>query len=288
VLGWLARAHVTLAPAAVAAGLRGRLAWFQQLVAGDFVERIATAMPAQLVLTPSEASSRAQRLLWPRRPVHLAYPGIEPPALLEPAELEALRVRTGVPGARTVVGVSGRLVGWKRQDAILRAVALLVAEGSDVHALVVGGESAEDPGYGHQLQRLADSLGIAERVTFTGHRTDAVALTQVMDVMVNASDPEPFGLVLLEALAVRRPVVAAARGGPAEIIEDGVTGTLVDDPSPERLAAALRPLLDDPGLRARMGELGRQRVLERFTVERFVSAVRAGLDRVVNGGRATR
>ena len=147
-----------------------------------------------------------------------------------------------------MVGISGRLVRWKRQDALLRAVALLAAEDRDVHALVVGGDSHnEDPGYGGELERLAASLGIADRVTFTGHRTDAVALTQVMDVMVNASDPEPFGLVLLEALAVRRPVVAVARGGPAEIVEDGVTGTLVPDPATG--AAGRRP----PAARRRSG-----------------------------------
>ena len=79
-------------------------------------------------------------------PVHLAYPGIEPPELLGGTELAELRIRVGLPEGRTVLGISGRLVRWKRQDALLRAVALLAAEGRDVHALVVGGDSHnEDP-----------------------------------------------------------------------------------------------------------------------------------------------
>jgi len=258
-------------------------------VLGDFVERLATAMPARLVLTCSQASAEAQRRLWPRRPVHLAYPGIEPPELLGSSELDVLRAQIGLPAGRTVLGISGRLVRWKRQDALLRAAAALAAEGRDVHALVVGGDNHnEAPGYSEELRQLARSLGVEDRVTFTGHRSDAVALTQLMDVMVNASDPEPFGLVLLEALAVRRPVVAVARGGPAEIVEDGVTGRLAPDASPEGLAAALRTLVDDPGARARMGERGRELVLARFTTERFVRAVRSGLDRVVSGDRAAR
>lgn len=283
IMGWIARAHVVFAPAAVAAGLRSRLAWYQWLVGGDLIERVATAMPARVVLTCSPEGSRAQLELRPRRSVHLALPGIEPPELLGAEELDALRAAVGVPAGRTVIGISGRLVRWKRQDAVLDAVARLHREGKDVHALVVGGEGpGHDAGFGRELERLVASLGIADRVTFTGHRDDAVALTQVMDVAVNASDPEPFGLVVLEALAVRRPVVAVGRGGPAEIVEDGVTGRLIAAPTPDRLAAALAPLVDDPQRRQQMGDAGRERVLSRFTLPRFAAGVRAGLDRVVD------
>jgi glycosyltransferase involved in cell wall biosynthesis len=284
VLGWLARAHVTLAPAAMAAGMRERLAWYQWLVRGDAIERAATALPAEVVLTCSKEGSRAQEAMRPRRPVHLAYPGIEPPELLEPAPLAELRAEVGVPAARTVVGISGRLVRWKNQDAVVRAVARLHEQGRDVHGLVVGGEGhGHDAGYGAELEQLAASLEIADRITFTGHRTDAVELTQVMDVAVNASDPEPFGLVVLEALAGRRPVVAIARGGPAEVIQDGVTGRLVERPDPELLSTALAPLVDDPDLRARMGEAGRAQVLSRFSLSRFAQAIRQALDRVAPG-----
>lgn len=283
VMGWLARAHVTFAPAAVAAGLRRRLAWYQWLVGGDFIERVATALPAQVVFTCSPEGSQAQLALRPRRPVHLALPGIEPPPLLDGPELQGLRTELGIPAERTVVGISGRLVRWKHQDAVLEAVARLCREGKDVHALVLGGEAhGHDAGFGHELETLASSLQIADRVTFTGHRDDAVAITQLMDVAVNASDPEPFGLVVLEALAVGRAVVAVARGGPAEIVDDGVTGRLVPEPSPERLAEALAPLVDDPELRRRMGDAGREQVLSRFTLGRFAAGVREGLDRVVS------
>jgi len=235
------------------------------------------------VFTCSPDGSRAQEALRPRRQVHLALPGIEPPELLEPAALDVLRTDLGVPAGRTVIGISGRLVRWKHQDAVLEATALLHRDGRDVHALIVGGEGhGHDAGYGDELERLAESLGIADRVTFTGHRDDPVALTQLMDVAVNASDPEPFGLVVLEALAVERPVVAVARGGPAVIVEDGVTGTLVPAPAPRDLATALAPLVDDPEARERMGAAGREAVLSRFSLDRFAAGVREGLDRYVN------
>ena len=281
VLNWIARAQVTLAPAAVAAGLRRHLAWYQWLVRGDLIERVATALPSELVICCSQEGISAQERLRPRRPTALAYPGIEAPPLLDPEQLERLREDVGLGPGGTVVGISGRLVRWKNQAAVLRAVALLRRGGRDVRGLVVGGEGhGHDAGYGAELERLAADLGIADHVRFTGHRTDAVALTQLMDVAVNASDPEPFGLVVLEALGGRRPVVAVARGGPAEVITDGVTGALVERPEPELLAAALEPLVDDRRLRERMGEEGRAQVLSRFTLTRFAEAIRAGLDRL--------
>jgi glycosyltransferase involved in cell wall biosynthesis len=251
------------------------------LVRGDLIERAATALPAEVVITCSREAVRAQESLRPRRPTALATPGIEPPALLDDARLAELRADVGVPASPTVVGISGRLVRWKNQDAVLRAVDLLRKQGRDVHALVVGGEGhGHDAGYGRELEQLAASLGIQEHVTFTGHRNDAVALAQLMDVAVNASDPEPFGLVVLEALAGRRPVVAVNRGGPAEVIDNGVTGALVPTPTPEALAGALAPLVDDPARRHRMGAAGREQVLSRFSLKRFAEGVRAALDRV--------
>jgi glycosyltransferase involved in cell wall biosynthesis len=283
VLSWIARAQVTLAPAAMAAGMRRRLAWYQWLVRGDLIERAATALPAEVVLTCSAEGMRAQQALRPRRRTELAYPGIEPPDLLEERDLAGLRSQLGLTAGPAVVGISGRLVRWKNQDALLRAVALLRQGGRDVQALVVGGEGhGHDAGYRTELEQLAGDLGIADQVTFTGHRTDAVALTQLMDVAVNASDPEPFGLVVLEALACRRPVVAVARGGPAEIIDDGTNGVLVEKPAPDLLAAAIGPLVDDPALRARMGESGREQVLARFTPARFAASIRTALDGVAS------
>ena len=83
-------------------------------------------------------------------------------------------------------------------------------------------------------------------------------------------EPEPFGLVLVEAMAAGKPVVATAQGGPLEIVEEGITGFLVPPGDAEALAGALGKLLADEGLGRRMGEAGRQRAWERFSVERMV------------------
>jgi glycosyltransferase involved in cell wall biosynthesis len=99
-----------------------------------------------------------------------------------------------------------------------------------------------------------------------------------MDLLVNASDHEPFGIVLLEAMAQGVPVLAVADAGPREIVVPGESGLLVPSSRPEALAEALRPLLTDPELRLRLGRGGRDRVRERFTAEQMADRLQSKLE----------
>jgi glycosyltransferase involved in cell wall biosynthesis len=281
VLGWISRAHVTLAPPAIAAGLGGRLAWYQWTVPSTAaIERAATALPARTVLACSEAGAAAQRRMRPRRAVALARPGVEAPGLPTADERAASRARLGIPAQRSVVGIAARLVRWKGQDRVLEAVAGLRAAGHDVHALVVGGGGhGLDVGYDEELRARAGGLGLEGRVTFTGHVADALPYISAMDVAVNASAAEPFGLSVLEAMALERAVVAVDAAGPAEIIDHGRTGVLVASAAAGDLAAAIGPLLADDEARRAIGRAARADVLRRFSVDAWLAAVRAGLDR---------
>jgi glycogen(starch) synthase len=106
-------------------------------------------------------------------------------------------------------------------------------------------------------------------VSFTGQVADASPYYALMDVFVNASTEEPFGLVVLEAMAAGVPVVAVDAAGPREILEPGRTGMLVPSNAPAELAGAIAPLLDDAGSRERMASAARQRFEERFTARRM-------------------
>lgn len=284
VLSWTTRAHVVLAPAAVAAGARRRLAWYRHTVhEGGGIERAATALPAAAVIANSEAAMAAQKALRPRRRVELAEPGIDAPEVRSREEVDRLRVRLGIPATRLVVGISGRLVRWKGHDRFLAAVSELVRAGHDVHALVVGGSGhGLDPGYDRDLRAGARELGIEARVTLTGHVDDPFLHTQLMDVAVNASEVEPFGMALLEAMALERPVVAVDAGGPASFIVSGRTGVLVPSASPDALARAVGDLLSDPQERAAIGAAARRQVIERHTTERWLADVRAALESVAD------
>jgi glycosyltransferase involved in cell wall biosynthesis len=187
-------------------------------------------------------------------------------------------------GAPPTVGTVGRLQRWKRVELLLDAAPRLLIAEPNVRFLVVGGgDPAVDPDYPEELQRRAQTLRIAEAVTFTGHVAEAGDRIASLDVLVHTARLEPFGLVITEALARGVPVVAPRDGGPAEIVRDGVDGLLVDPEDPDALAAAILALLRDPERRRRMGAAGRARVSERFTEARMAEQAWRLAGRIAHG-----
>jgi glycosyltransferase involved in cell wall biosynthesis len=285
IVNWSAKTQLYGAPAAVLAGRGRRVVWWQQLIPSDksWLDRVATLLPAAAVGCYSGAAARAQQALWPSRRTFVVSPGTPAPAAGESGGGEARALALG--GGAPVVGIVGRLQPWKGQDQLLRAQALLRQRGHELHTLIVGGDSwGLSPEYAASLPRLAESLGLAEAVTMTGEVPDAGPFVERMDVLVNASDPEPFGIVLLEAMARGVAVVAVDSGGPGEFVEHGRTGVLAPSSEPEALADALELLLRDEALRRRIASAGRESFLSDFTEEalqrRFFRELQALLDSV--------
>ena len=135
--------------------------------------------------------------------------------------------------------------------------------------MIVGEEMAA--GYRQHLEDLARELGVADGVVFTGQRSDVPRLMAAADVFAMPSLGEPFGLVFLEAMAMQLPVVALDSGGAPEVVEDGVTGFLVEPGDMDGLTSKLLALLEDPKRRQRMGAAGRQRVEAHFTTPRMAA-----------------
>ncbi len=273
IVNWSTKMQLLGAPAATLAARGSRIVWWQHdFPNGRLADRAATALPAAAVVAVSRAVQVEQAELWPHRRCLAILPGIEPPTELVPEHRRALREQLGIPQGRIVVGLPGRLMRWKGQHRLLEAVALLRQRGSDVHALLVGGNAQNlEPGYEEELRHLARRPDLGGAVTFTGQVEDATRLIQAMDVCVNASDPEPFGLVVLEALATGVPVVAVDAGGPREIIERGRSGILAQSGNPDDLVQAIEPLVGDPLLRHRLADGGRARYRSRFTAKRMAS-----------------
>ena len=114
-----------------------------------------------------------------------------------------------------------------------------------------------------------------------GFRSDVSALMAACDIIVLPAPAEPFGLVLIEAMALGKPVIAAAAGGPLEIVADGETGLLFEPGNAESLSSAIRRLLADPDLRRRMGIAGRKRYAQKFTARRMAE----NMQKVYAGGQ---
>jgi glycosyltransferase involved in cell wall biosynthesis len=159
----------------------------------------------------------------------------------------------------------GRLRAPKDFETLLRALALLAD--LDFEALIVG-----DGPDGERLAPLVGELGLGGTVQLCGERHDVPELLASSDCFVLSSLSECLPMSILEAMAAGLPVVASDVGGVAEEVEDGTTGLLAPARDAERLAAALRPVLTDAALRARMGAAGRQRCLEDFSLERYRAA----------------
>ena len=172
-----------------------------------------------------------------------------------------------------------RLDVWKGVDVFLEAAARIAAVRPGVRFVVVGGAITGLEAYARSLEARAQALGLADRVRFTGWTYGPAAMPEVhraLDVLVLASiEPEPFGLVVVEAMATGVPVVATAHGGPAEIVVDGVTGRLVPPRDAQALAAAVCALVDDPAAAARMGAAGRARACARYSADQYLAGVQA-------------
>ncbi len=281
VLNWSAKTQLYGSPAAVLAGMRDRILWWQQLIPSErgWLDRVATLLPALAVGCYSTAAAQAQQRLFPSRRTFVVSPGTPAPAPTEAgAELRAA-IAPGLP----VVGLVGRLQPWKGQDRLLEAQALLRERGHSIQTLIVGGDSwGLSPDYAASLPRLAERLGLGDAVTLTGEVPDAGPYVERMDILVNASDPEPFGIVLLEAMARGVAVMAVDSGGPGEFIDDGHTGVLARSGEPQALADALEPLLRDGALRERIAHAGLESFRADFTEaalqRRFFAALRELLD----------
>ena len=288
VVNWLSTAHVYAGIGAWRAGLSDRCVWFQQDLFGGrsperarlgdraaasrgrMLDRVATAIPAAAIGCCSEAVRRAQDEIHPRRPTFTVLPGIDQPRQLESRDQAAVRDRLAIPADAVVVGTVGRLFAWKGHHQLVLALAELAASESRMHGLIVGGGGHRaDARYEAYLNGLVRDHGLEGRVTFTGQVPDATPYLQAMDVFVSASAPEPFGLVLVEALALGVPAVAVARGGPIEIIENGESGLLTPSDAPSELAAAISRLAGDRELRLRLSERGRERYRRRFQGDRM-------------------
>ncbi|ADG78201.1 Glycosyl transferase group 1 OS=Tsukamurella paurometabola (strain ATCC 8368 / DSM / CCUG 35730/ CIP 100753 / JCM 10117 / KCTC 9821 / NBRC 16120 / NCIMB 702349 / NCTC 13040) OX=521096 GN=Tpau_1580 PE=4 SV=1 [Tsukamurella paurometabola] len=222
------------------------------------------------------ANSRTTRdTLWTgSRPAAVVYPGVD---------------LTSVPGGapqrapeEARVLMLGRLAPWKGQDLVLEALARTRTENA---VRFVGGTLFGEHEYADQLRRRTAELGLGERVEFVGNVSEPLTEAAAADVVVHFSRlAEPFGQVVVEAMAAHCAVIAAASGGPTEIIDDGVDGVLVPTGDPVLLAAAIDRLIDDRDLRTRLADRAAARA-EDFGIDTSAEQAAHLIHRTLDGRR---
>jgi len=193
----------------------------------------------------------------------------------------AVRREFGIPADAPVVGIVGHIQGWKGQLLAVEAVARARRHVPALRCLVVGGIHRLGAAYAERLRERIAAPDLAGHVVLTGARRDVLACMDAMDIVLHTSDHEPFGRVLIEAMAARRPVIAPREGGPRVIVADGVTGLLVPPRDPGALAAAIVELLAHPVRRRAMGHAGRARVEAVFGIREHVRAVEDVFDEIL-------
>jgi glycosyltransferase involved in cell wall biosynthesis len=205
---------------------------------------------------------------------------------------DSARERIDLPESALVLGIVGQITPWKGQEEALRAASLLAAEGRDVHVLVVGEAKFleattryDNAAYLGTLKEIATAPPLTGRVRFLGERADVPELLSAADALLVPSWDEPFGRVVVEGMAVGVPVIASDEGGPAEIIENGVSGLLVPGRDAEALAGAVRRLVHDRDGTQRMVAAGRTRAAE-YGADRHVDALLSVYRGLVPAGQA--
>lgn len=230
--------------------------------------RLVGRIPHRIVTVSAHLREHYRRILRTTDHIPDGVPVIAPLSRLE------ARHALGLPNEVMIITLAARMVRWKGHSVFLRALAALTKEWPTLHGLLIGGYSTSDnvPGslgggepYQHELLTLARKLGLTGQVTFTGQVAEIAPYFAASDIIIHTSLlPEPFGRVLIEAMMVGRPVIAADAGGPREIVRPGETGLLTSPGDPAALAQAITMLLSDADRRMQMGRAARDRAVTEY------------------------
>ncbi len=205
-------------------------------------------------------------------------PNPSPVPVVNENAVEAYRKEFNRNGDRVLVAHVGRLVSWKGQLEFLRAFTQIQDRLPNVTALVIGDDVEKLNGdYVQELHSFVASHALSDRVIFTGHVEDIHNLMAAVDVLVHSStEPEPFGLVVTEAMALGKAVIAASYGATAEIVEDNISGVLVNPHDQQAFADALFRVVTDASLRQRLGVAALAKAERDYSLAPY----QAGLERI--------
>ena len=178
-----------------------------------------------------------------------------------------------------VVGKVAHFLPWKGHMTFLKSIPLVLRDFSNVKFIIVGGGRAGDEPYYKKLQSYVKEADIEKSVVFTGYRNDAIEIMKEFEILVHASEAEPFGLIFLEAMMLGKPIIATNAGAAPEIIIEKENGLLFQPGNHLMLAQCILRLLKDPEKCLQMGIKGRELAQKKFTLRAQVEKIQALLEK---------
>lgn len=235
---------------------------------------------ARMILANSQYTAGCFNGGHSRAPVEVVHNPIDldrfDPAPIDRAEA---RRELGLAEDQTALAVLAQITPWKGQDTAVETVRLLRERGRDVRLLVAGEVKFRRPltrydndAFLRELRKSVRSLGLEDSVSFTGECRDAPRLLRAVDIVLVPSWAEPWGRVVVEAMAMGTPVVATSVGGTRELIEDGRDGLLAPPREPAAWASAVERVMDDSDLRKRVAAAGME-TARRFRADTYVEEI---------------
>jgi glycosyltransferase involved in cell wall biosynthesis len=243
-----------------------------------------------LIANSESVAADARRVLPTRLPIHTVYNSVDPDVFTPEGPVLDLDELAGLPPAApgTVrVGLVATFAFWKGHEVFLRAAAACKPS-PGIRFYVIGGPVYATGGSQYsleQLRKIAEELGLGDRVGFTGFVEDVPAAMRALDIVVHAStNPEPFGLVIVQAMACERAVIVSAAAGALELVEPEGNAFVHTPGDVDGLADAISRLVADAKLRQQLGMMGRAAVQRDFTRARMAGALLPLFENAVASG----
>jgi len=247
------------------------------------IEKILVSLAAKIIII-SDAVAEKYCWLKNRKKLVKIHNAVDLKKFNTEIDGEKIRNEFGITPATFLIGVVGNLIPWKGHEYFLKAAREIKSEEREIKFIIAGRDLTKNKSHEKRLKRLVEKLKIGDNVIFTDFRRDIPQLMAAIDVLVLPSLGEPFGRVIIEAMALAKPVVATSSGGVPEIVENGRTGFLVPTKNPRAISEAVMKLLNDKKLSEEMGARGRKRAEDLFDIKKNITHAEDLYDKLLKAG----
>lgn len=247
---------------------------------------LAMLLPRQIIAVSNEVKNNFFKST--QKKIVVIYNGTDlerfKPKSLE--EYSGIREKFNIKDNEIIITMTSRLVPWKGHRVFLESAKIISEQKNNAKFLIVGDTSFGKKKYLNELKFLAIKLKIQDKVIFIGFIENIENILGITDILVHCSiRPEPFGLDIIEAMAMEKVVIATQTGAASEIILNGKEGILVPPKNPKALSSAINRLLDSPKLCKELGKQARKKVEQKFSMERFIKEIMVVYSTFAHGGK---